>query len=130
MSELRNRQVLLIADETPSVDALRAALIGSGYAITQAAQPADALRRTAHRCPDLIIIFAELSGLEACRLCAELRNQCSFMEVPILLLSARPQPIRQVRQQAYGADAWLATSATPAQVLPVITRLLDEPSVC
>jgi two-component system KDP operon response regulator KdpE len=96
--------VLIVDDEAPIRDFLRAGLTARGYACEEAATAETGLTLAASLNPDLILLDLGLPDLDGQVVVARLRKEGS---VPIVILSARDQEQDKVRALDAGADDYL-----------------------
>jgi two-component system, OmpR family, response regulator MprA len=100
-----NEHVLVVDDDPEIRDSLRRGLAVEGYAVSLAADGAEALDRARDRAPDLVVLdimLPKLDGLEVCR-----RLRMAEESVPIVLLTARDAVPDRVAGLENGADDYL-----------------------
>ncbi len=100
-----NEHVLVVDDDPEIRDSLRRGLSVEGYAVTLAADGAEALEAARDRAPDLVVLdvmLPELDGLEVCR-----RLRMAEGSLPIVLLTARDAVPDRVAGLETGADDYL-----------------------
>ena len=121
MTGTHQEQILVIERDAAFAGYLTALLESAGYGVHTEGYSAAALHYATAHCPDLVILDVQLIEIDGARVCPELRNCCSFMAVPIILLTTS----YQVVSSAYGADAWLIKSCEPDAILNTIERFLE-----
>lgn len=100
-----NEHVLVVDDDPEIRDSLRRGLAVEGYAVTLAADGAEALDVAGERPPDLVVLdvmMPRLDGLEVCR-----RLRMAEESLPIVLLTARDAVSDRVVGLETGADDYL-----------------------
>ncbi|MFV0472820.1 MAG: response regulator transcription factor [Pikeienuella sp.] len=120
---------ILIADDDPHIrEVIRFVLTREGFAVTEAADGAEALLKYADSAPDLVILdvgMPEADGLEVCR---EIRRTA---RTPILFLSARDEEIDRILGLEIGGDDYVGKPFSPrelvARVKVILKRAAPEP---
>lgn len=122
-----NQPLLMIED-----DARLAAMVGeylaqSGYSVQLAGSGAEGLARleTAHPAPQLLVLdlmLPDMDGLEICRRIRALPS--ALAQVPILMLTAKGDPMDRVIGLEMGADDYLAKPFEPRELLARIRAVL------
>ncbi|MDP8923930.1 MAG: response regulator transcription factor [Chloroflexota bacterium] len=100
-----NEHVLVVDDDPEIRDSLRRGLSVEGYAVSLAADGAEALELARERTPDLVVLdvmLPKLDGLEVCR-----RLRMAEGSLPIILLTARDAVPDRVAGLETGADDYL-----------------------
>jgi two-component system response regulator MprA len=114
---------ILVADDDQAVrESLRRSLTFNGYEVTVAGDGAEALERSQHDQPDLVLLdvnMPELDGLEVCR-----QIRASGSEVPVLMLTARVEVGDRVLGLDAGADDYLPKPFALEELLARIRALL------
>jgi len=114
--------VLVIDDETASLNQIASILEGAGHAC-QCAQDA----ATAHECierftPDLIISDMNLAGHSGLILCEQLKQHFGLIDVPVMFLSASQGPDIIRRSHVDGGTYHLRKPFDPTVLLELIGR--------
>jgi len=97
-------RILIVDDEPDLRRMLQANLSARGYDAMAVESGEEALRQTAARPPDLVILDLMLPGLSGLDVCRALRADSA---VPILVLSARGEEQTKVQALDLGADDYL-----------------------
>lgn len=96
--------VLLVEDDDMIREATRLTLVGSGYAVRAAADGTSGLALFLERAPDVAVLDIMLPGLNGVSLASRIREQSG---VPVLLISARNDPVDVVMGLEAGADDYV-----------------------
>jgi two-component system alkaline phosphatase synthesis response regulator PhoP len=112
-----SRRILLIEDEPTLVITLRDRLKSEGYTVESAGDGTTGLERASTGSFDLLILDVMLPGQNGFEVCRELRRRGS--EVPILMLTARSQPVEKVLGLKLGADDYLTK---PFDMMELLAR--------
>lgn len=110
--------VLLVDDDLDNLWALQLALEASGHRVILAHNGADALKRLRHEIPHLIVTDWQMPEMDGAELCRCVKCQPGLAQVPILMLSAMPEP-------GAGPPCWSAFFRKPAD-LDMLMRTVDR----
>ena len=117
-------RILVVDDEPEAVELIEFNLKQAGYAVTTAADGAEALKKAHAQPPELIILdvmLPEMDGFEACKV---LRLDPATMRVPIIMLTAKAAEIDRVLGLELGADDHLTKPFSPRELLLRIKKIL------
>jgi two-component system response regulator MprA len=98
-------RVLIVDDDRAVRDALRRALMLSGYDIALAADGIEALDKVAETVPDAVLLDVGLPGMDGLEVCRTLRREGN--RVPVLMLTARETVPDRIAGLDAGADDYL-----------------------
>ena len=118
--------VLVVDDETPLRDLIRAYLERDGYTVVEASTGKEALSAAALHNPDIIVLdlmIPELDGTEVCR-----RIRASS-DVYIIMLTAKADEVDRVVGLEVGADDYLTKPFSPRELVARVRALLRRPRV-
>ncbi|KAG1471694.1 hypothetical protein G6F57_011292 [Rhizopus arrhizus] len=121
---LRTRQpplVLIAEDEGEIADILGAYLDRSGLRSTRAADGEAALAAHRQLRPDLVLLAVQMPRLDGWQVLSELRRRGN---TPVIMLTARAEPIARVLGLEMGADDYLAKPFEPRELLARIRNVL------
>jgi two-component system KDP operon response regulator KdpE len=105
MSDTARLGTVLVVDDEPQIHRfLNPALTAAGYTPLRADTAAAALQLAATRAPDLVLVDLGLPDMDGQTLIVRLR---SFLEVPIIVLSARDRETDKITALDAGADDYL-----------------------
>lgn len=122
---MTSTRLLLIDDDirlaAMVVDYLKAA----GYALDHVGDGEQALARLAHEVPQLVILDWMLPGLDGLEVCRRIRMlPGAVARVPILMLSAKGDPMDRIIGLEMGADDYLPKPFEPRELLARIRAVL------
>jgi two-component system phosphate regulon response regulator OmpR len=129
LSEANGRvhaQVLLVDDDARLVDMLGGYLGAAGYRV-QVAPTLSAARQVLaakSALPDLVILDLMLPDGDGLDFCRQLRGVPQAASLPVLMLSARGEPMDRVIGLELGADDYLAKPFEPRELLARVKALL------
>ncbi len=120
--------ILLVEDDASVREAVTMALEGDGHRVETAVSGDEALDRWRQARPDLILLDVMLPGTDGLSVCRTVRRTD---EVPIILLTARSDPIDVVAGLESGADDYVTkpfeTRVLMARIRAVLRRQLRPP---
>ncbi|WP_180682324.1 response regulator [Tepidicella baoligensis] len=117
--------LLMIEDDTRLAAMVGEYLQQSGYSFEQAAEGVEGVRRLQDRLPDLVILdlmLPDIDGLEVCRRLRALPGAAS--RVPVIMLTAKGDPMDRVIGLEMGADDYLPKPFEPRELLARIRAVL------
>ncbi|MBM3167470.1 MAG: response regulator transcription factor [Chloroflexi bacterium] len=122
-----NNRVLVVDDDTKTVDLVKLYLNRDGYRVFTARDGLEALRLARETHPDLIVLDLMLPGIDGLEICRRLRNES---DVPIIMLTARTTDEDKLTGLDMGADDYVTKPFSPkelaARVRTVLRRLPGE----
>jgi len=101
------RKALVVEDHPDARALVRTYLVGMGMDVVDVAEGRSAIRHLESSPPDLVcldLMLPELSGYEVCEF---MRAHPKLKDVPILIMSARAQPMDRAFAEDVGATAYL-----------------------
>lgn len=84
--------VLLADDDLDNLWALQLALESGGHHVVLAENGADALRKVVRELPQLIVTDWQMPEMDGAELCRRIQCQPALAHVPVVMLSAMPEP--------------------------------------
>jgi two-component system OmpR family response regulator len=122
MSEQETNHRLLVVDDDTDIRALVAEQLGkSGYLVSTAANGQEMRRILDREHVDLIVLDLNLPGDDGLTLCRDLRARSS---TPVIMLTARAEPIDRVLGLEMGADDYLTKPFEPRELLARVRNVL------
>ncbi len=113
--------VLVVDDETPLRELIRAYLEREGYTVHEAPNGREALTLTAQVQPDVMVLdlmLPEIDGIEVCR------RVRATSDVYIIMLTARADEVDRVVGLEVGADDYLTKPFSPRELVARVRALL------
>lgn len=114
--------VLVVDDDRDIRELLAGYLERQGMRVDTAAGGAELRRQMARAAPDLIVLDLNLPGEDGLELCRELRAKGS--NVPVIMLTARADPIDRVVGLEIGADDYVPKPFEPRELAARIRTVL------
>lgn len=114
------KKILVVDDEKDIVDLIAYNLEQDGFAVIKACDGKQALERVNAEKPDLLILDLMMPGLPGMEVCRMIRRQESTASLPIIMLTAKSDPIDKILGLEMGADDYIAK---PFHVRELIARV-------
>ncbi len=114
-------RVLVVDDDPLLVRLVRTNLEKAGYRVLAATDGEQALELAAMEVPDLLILDVMLPKLDGYEVCRRVRE---FSLVPVVMLTARGEPVDKLRGFEMGADDYLSKPFVPAELLARVRAVL------
>jgi DNA-binding response OmpR family regulator len=96
--------ILVVDDEEPIAEAVRARLESEGYRVIVADDGPEAIRAHGEHHPDLVVLDLMLPGMDGLEVCKQIQRDGW---TPVLMLTARTEEADKVAGFAVGADDYL-----------------------
>jgi two-component system phosphate regulon response regulator PhoB len=119
-------RILVVDDEPEAVELVEFNLKQAGYAVTTAADGAEALKKARSQTPDLIVLDVMLPEMNGFEICKTLRLEPATVKVPIIMLTAKAAEIDRVLGLELGADDYLTKPFSPRELLLRIKKILSR----
>ncbi len=113
-------------DEPEAVELVEFNLKQAGYAVTTAADGAEALKKARSQTPDLIILDVMLPEMDGFEICKTLRLEITTAKIPVIMLTAKAAEIDRVLGLELGADDYLTKPFSPRELLLRVKKILSR----
>ncbi len=121
LAHVEGARVLVVDDDPLLVRLVRTHLDKAGYRVLTAADGESALELALNELPDLVVLDLMLPKLDGYEVCRRIRE---FSMVPVVMLTARGEPVDRLRGFEMGADDYLAKPFVPAELLARVRAVL------
>jgi len=122
-------RILVIDDNADLLQMIRVLLEDrGGHEAILSADGEDGLAKAFANPPDLAIVDVMMPGITGYEVCRRLRREPTTADTPIIILTARGQPVDREAALEAGADEYLAKPVTMAELLGQVSSLLDRPT--
>jgi len=117
-------RLLLIDDDARLTSMLSDYLSTAGFEVTVAGSLAAAREALAAEVPDMLVLDLMLPDGDGLDFCRELRGDSQMRRMPVLMLSARGEPMDRILGLELGADDYLPKPFEPRELQARIKALL------
>lgn len=118
---------ILAVDDSASLRmAIRIALTGAGYTVTEAGDGLEGLAKAAETKFDLIVTDLNMPNMDGLTMIRALREQPQQAGVPIIFLTTESDPEMKAQAKSAGATGWLVKPFVPDQLVKVARKVLGR----
>ena len=118
---------ILAVDDSASIrQAIKIALAGEGYDVTEAGNGQEGLTKAAAGDFALIITDLNMPVMDGLTMIRQLRTKPAHAGVPILFLTTESDPEIKAQAKAAGATGWLTKPFDPEQLVRVVKKVLAK----
>lgn len=121
-------RILVIDDDLDLLEMMRMMLQRSGHEAILTGDGMDGIVKAQQLHPDLAIVDVMMPGMNGYQVVRKLREDPATAEIAVLILSARAQSVDREAALAARADAYMAKPVSPAELLQIVTDLLERRS--
>jgi len=118
--------VLVIEDEPDVLDLLRLHLRKAGYAVVEASDGVDGLKKAREKHPAAIILDLMLPEMRGEDVCRQLKGRDATARIPIIMLTAKVRAEDRVAGLELGADDYLTKPFSPRELILRLQLLLQR----
>ena len=116
--------VMVVDDEPMARTLLRLMLSRANFEVVEAADGFEALEKTAHHAPDVMILDVMMPFINGFEVCKKLRHQAQTAGMPIIMLSARTDREGYDQGMTSGATRYLQKPVTHHELIKHIQEVL------
>jgi len=124
---MSGRKILVVDDDTKTVDLVKLYLERDGHSVITAYDGPSALKNFREQQPNLVVLDVMLPGMDGVTICRTLRSES---DVPIIMLTARTRDEDKLTGLDTGADDYVTKPFSPgelaARVRAIFRRLPAE----
>lgn len=118
---------ILTVDDSPSLRmAIRIALTGAGYRVTEAGDGVEGLTKAGAEQFDMIVTDLNMPNMDGLTMIRALRAQPSQAGVPIIFLTTESDADMKAQAKNAGATGWLVKPFVPDQLIKVARKVLGR----
>jgi len=123
------KRVLVVDDEPDFVAVVKRNLEEEGFEVDEAYEGDEGLKRVRAHPPDAIVLDVMMPEKDGYAVCAELKADPQYADIPVVLLTAVASQVPSTRYTHYSgmtmdADDYLAKPASAEQILKSLKKLL------
>jgi pilus assembly protein CpaE len=119
-------RVLVVDDDSEYLEMINLLLERDGHQTVLSADGRDGLAKALADPPDLAILDVMMPGITGYEVCRQLRGNPATSAIPIIILTARGQPVDRDAALDAGADAHMSKPVTMSELSELITTLLAK----
>lgn len=118
--------VLTVDDSSSIRVAIKVALTGAGYTVSEAVDGADGIKKANAGKFDLIITDLNMPVMDGLTMIEELRKMPAHSGVPIIFLTTESDADLKQRARAAGATGWLTKPFQADNLLKIVKKVLGQ----
>lgn len=123
---MAKEKILLVDDEIDFVEMTKVRLEANKYRVVPAYDGEEALEKVKTEKPDLIILDIMIPKIDGFNVCRKLKISEEYKDIPVIVLSAKFQPVDLRFGKAVGADAYLTKPLDSDMLLDKMKELLKN----
>lgn len=125
-SKTSAKATILAVDDSPIVlNVIRKAL-GETYTVVTTSDPTQALSMLYHQSIALLLLDVTMPDIDGLELCRTIRNLPQFVDLPIVMLTARDGAFDRVQGRRAGASEYLTKPFDDQVLLDVAARFIPS----
>ncbi len=117
-------RVLVVDDEADIVALVAYHLAKSGFKVSTATSGGEALERTRHEHPALIVLDLMLPDISGFDVLTTIRGEEPIADTPVLMLTARREEPDRIKGLSLGADDYLSKPFSPQELILRVNAIL------
>jgi two-component system chemotaxis response regulator CheY len=118
---------ILAVDDSASLRmAIRIALTGAGYTVTEAGDGVEGLAKTQAGRFDMIVTDLNMPNMDGLQMIREIRKSPAHAGTPIIFLTTESDPEMKAQAKAAGATGWLVKPFVAEQLTKVARKVLGR----
>ncbi|WP_322798966.1 response regulator [Thermoflexus sp.] len=119
-------RILVIDDDIELLQMVRLMLERAGFEVFTSADGADGIEKTRQLRPDLVILDLMMPEIDGFQVLQAIRNDPLVSDTPVLVLTARAQPVDREAALAARADDYLAKPVSQKELLDRVQEVLNR----
>jgi two-component system, cell cycle response regulator DivK len=119
-----NARILVVEDDLDHRNICRTILTHSGFAVGEANDGEEAIRKAREEQPDLILTDVSIPMIDGWEATRTLQGEALTSAIPIVALTAHALPVDGRKAVEVGCDAYLTKPLTPRRLVEEVKRLL------
>jgi len=120
------KRILVVDDEKDLVEEMKLNLEENGFEVLTAYQGDEGLQVARRERPDLILLDLMLPKIDGYRVCALLKSDSRYADIPIILFTARAHEEDRKLGEEAGANAYLTKPYDSSVLLAKIRELIEK----
>ena len=118
------KTVMVVDDSISLRQVVSIALRGAGYAVVEACDGCDALKKLGSQRVNLVISDVNMPNMDGISFVKALKQDPQHRFTPVIMLTTEAEAAKKAEGQAAGAKAWVVKLFQPAQMLDAVKKLI------
>jgi DNA-binding response OmpR family regulator len=119
-------KILIVEDDLPTVELMKFALQSEGFEVVVVYDGITALRSVEKEKPNLILLDVMIPGVDGFEVCQLLKHNIKFMNIPIIMVTAKVRKEDRMLGFEKGADDYVSKPFDPIELVSRIKKLITE----
>lgn len=119
-----NKTILIVDDSASLRQVVKIALTGAGYAVVEACDGQDALKKTNGTKFHLIITDINMPNMDGLEFLAAVKQLAAYRFTPVIMLTTESAADKKQMGREGGAKAWIVKPFQPEQLLAAVAKLV------
>ena len=119
------KKILITEDSETILEIIKDTLESEGYSVVAAVDGEEALAKVKSEKPDLIVLDLMLPKIDGYKVCAMLKFNENYKNIPIIILTARAGEADKKTGEEVKADAYITKPFEPDVLLSKVKELLN-----
>ncbi len=119
-----NKTILIVDDSASLRQVVKIALTGAGYAVVEACDGQDALRKANGTKFHLIITDINMPNMDGLEFLAAIKQLAAYRFTPVIMLTTESSADKKQMGREGGAKAWIVKPFQPEQLLAAVAKLV------
>lgn len=116
---------VLVVDDSESIRELVGTVLeNAGYQVNRCVDGLDAIHSLGRYQADLVITDLNMPNMDGLSLLKEIRNNKSFIGLPVLMLTTESQQNKKIEAKDAGATGWIVKPFEQERLLSIVKRVL------
>jgi two-component system, cell cycle response regulator DivK len=120
------KRILIVEDKPTSRELLRTVLEQQGYAVEEAGDGEEALRKVQEHPPDLVLMDLQIPVRDGFEVVREIRNDPRLQTIPVVAVTANAMQGVREKTLAAGFTGYLSKPVSLVQLRQEVNRLLGD----
>jgi CheY-like chemotaxis protein len=122
------KRILIVEDKATSRELLRTVLQQQGYAVDEAGDGDEALRKISEHAPDLILMDLQMPARDGYEVVREVRKDPRLVSIPVVAVTANAMQGDREKVMAAGFTSYMTKPISLVQLRSEVSRLLNDGS--
>lgn len=119
-----NKTILIVDDSASLRQVVKIALTGAGYAVVEACDGQDALKKANGTKFHLIISDVNMPNMDGLEFLAAVKQLAAYRFTPVIMLTTESAADKKQMGREGGAKAWIVKPFQPEQLLAAVAKLV------
>ncbi len=118
-------KTILVVDDSASVRiVIKAALMGAGYNVIEAADGKDGIAKLTGQKVHLVISDVNMPNMNGIEMVKAIKQMPDYRFTPICMLTTESEQSKKAEGKAAGAKAWIVKPFQPPKLLDAVSKLI------